>query len=109
MINDMLNILANDYRRCTLIALSEGTTDEDRSVRLPDNVAIGETGRERQTIELRHCHLPMLADSELIEWNRDHNKIAKGARFDDVEPLLELLVDHSDELPDEWLVTPPLR
>lgn len=109
MINDMLRILANDYRRCTLIALSEGTPAEDRSVRLPDNVAITGSGRNEQTLELRHCHLPMLADSDLVEWNREHNEITKGARFDDVEPLLELLVTHRDELPDEWLVTPPLQ
>ncbi|WP_247001317.1 DUF7344 domain-containing protein [Halosolutus gelatinilyticus] len=114
MINDVFNILADDYRRCTLIALLEETDRREETSRtanrhLPDDVALGEAGRDKRILELRHCHLPMLADSELIAWDRDANEIARGPRFDEAKPLLELLADHSDDLPEGWVVTPPLR
>lgn len=109
MINDMLNIVANDYRRCTLIALLERTSGTEGTTPLPDNVAIDGSDHDARLVELRHCHLPMLADSDLIEWDRNRNEIVRGERFGDVEPLLELLLTHRDELPEEWLVVPPLR
>ncbi|MFC4544716.1 ArsR family transcriptional regulator [Halosolutus amylolyticus] len=109
MINDMLTIIANDYRRCTLIALLDRASRTEETTRLPDDVAIGGTSPGARLVELRHCHLPMLAESDLIEWDREHNEIAAGDRFADVEPLLELFLDHREGLPDEWTVVPPLE
>jgi phage terminase large subunit GpA-like protein len=44
-------------------------------------------------IRTYHVHLPMLAEYEYIEWNRDAHFVTRGANFDDVRPLLELLDD----------------
>lgn len=106
MFNDHLNIVANDYRRRLLIALLEHDRREETNVCLPDDVATTDAAREKQVAELRHCHLPMLTRSELIEWDPESNTVTKGPRFDEIEPLLKLLVTHSDELPDKWLSTP---
>lgn len=106
MFNDLLTILANDYRRCLLLALLERDRDRESNDWVPDDIVISDGNYEKQVIELRHCHLPMLAESELIEWDREGNRVAMGPRFDDIEPLLELFLDHDDELPDRWLETP---
>ncbi|MDS0475759.1 ArsR family transcriptional regulator [Natrinema sp. 1APR25-10V2] len=106
MFNDLLTIVANDYRRCLLLTLLERDRNRERDVRLPDDVAISGAKRDEQVAELRHCHLPMLASGDLIEWHQEDNWVAKGSRFDDIEPLLRLLYDHGDELPDRWLETP---
>ncbi|VTT86294.1 hypothetical protein DM2_2332 [Halorubrum sp. DM2] len=49
-----------------------------------------------------HSHLPKLADLGFIEWDPDENEIRKGPRWDDIAPLLRLIEDHQDELPDGW-------
>ncbi len=105
MINDLLNILANDERRHLLFVLLENDCQEG-TTKIPDDVTITGAGYETQLVELRHCQLPMLAQSELIEWDRERNTVARGVRFDDAKPLLELLASHSDKLPDRWRTTP---
>lgn len=51
---------------------------------------------------VRHVHLPKLAEAGYIEWDRDTGEIGRGPRFDEVEPLLDLIENHSDELPPDW-------
>ncbi|WP_408957728.1 ArsR family transcriptional regulator [Natrinema sp. 74] len=99
MINDLLTIVANDYRRCLLLALLERDCTRQTGGRLPDDIAISGVMRDAQVAELRHCHLPMLAEGNLIEWHREENRVAKGPRFDDIEPLLEMLSEHAEDLP----------
>lgn len=106
MFNDLLTIVANDYRRSLLIALLERGRDRKPNVRLPDDVAISDANHDEQVAELRHCHLPMLAEGDLIVWHREENTVEKGPRFDDIEPLLRLFYEHDEELPDQWLETP---
>lgn len=106
MFNDFLNIVANDYRRRLLIALLEHDRREETDRRLPDDIATTDAARDKQVAELRHCHLPMLTRSELIEWEPETNTVAKGPRFDDIRPLLEVLATQSDELPDKWISEP---
>ena len=55
----------------------------------------------RTRVDLRHNHLPKLAAAGYIDWNRQTDTFACGPRFDAVAPALELLVAHSDRLPDE--------
>jgi len=56
-----------------------------------------------ETIALLHNHLPKLADSGFIDWDRDRQVVTRGPRFGEIEPLIELMVDHRDELPANWL------
>ncbi|WP_345783346.1 DUF7344 domain-containing protein [Natrialbaceae archaeon AArc-T1-2] len=53
--------------------------------------------------ELVHSHLPKLAEMGYITWDRNTNEISKGPKWDEIEPLLELIDNHQDELPDGWL------
>ncbi len=52
---------------------------------------------------MQHVHLPKLEEYGFIEWDRDSHEVRKGPKFNEIQPLLELLVSHSDELPDDWL------
>ncbi|WP_254761476.1 hypothetical protein [Natrinema marinum] len=99
MLNDLLTIVANDYRRELLISLLERERDRKTEALLPDDIAVDGANRDAQVAELHHCHLPMLAEGDLIEWHRDDNWITTGSRFDDIKPLLELLAEHDEELP----------
>lgn len=38
----------------------------------------------------------------VIDWDRENDQISKGENWDEIAPLLQLLQDHQDELPDSW-------
>jgi hypothetical protein len=52
---------------------------------------------------MRHTHLPKLEESGFIEWDQERNIVRKGPQFEEIQPLLELMENHADELPDGWL------
>ena len=60
------------------------------------------TGGPEPTL-LRHNDLPRLTDMGYIEWDDETELITRGPKFDEIEPLLELIVDHGDELPPDWI------
>lgn len=39
---------------------------------------------------------------DFIDWNRWTDTIGPGPRHDDIRPLIHLMIDHEDELPDDW-------
>ncbi|WP_254663233.1 ArsR family transcriptional regulator [Haladaptatus sp. W1] len=49
-----------------------------------------------------HTHLPKLDDAGFIEWDQEDGTVMRGPRFEAIEPLLELMDEHEDELPDDW-------
>ncbi|MBZ6494955.1 transcriptional regulator [Haloterrigena longa] len=53
--------------------------------------------------EMEHTHLPLLEDYGFINWDRDTHEVTKGPQFDEIRPLLELMVNHRDELPENWI------
>ncbi len=93
----VLDTLRKHHRRMILLLLKEGTveTQADVIVRNGNEIKEGE-------ISLVHTHLPKLDDAGYIEWDRETGEISKGPRFEEIEPLLELLENHSDELPPGW-------
>jgi hypothetical protein len=38
-----------------------------------------------------------------ITWDRESNEVRKGPRFEELRPLLELLDNHADDIPGEWV------
>ncbi|MWV64305.1 transcriptional regulator [Halorubrum sp. JWXQ-INN 858] len=65
--------------------------------------ALETTDVDGGAVLLHHGHLPKLADYGLIEWDRDEDEVHKGPNFDDVRPLLVLLEENRETLPDDWL------
>ena len=100
--DDCFDALANIHRRRVLIALLDNNPQRD-DVAVPEDVHDGEKALEALQIELYHIHLPRLEEAGFIHWNPDTHEVVKGPRFDKIRPLLELIRDHADELPDDWL------
>lgn len=99
--DEMLDMLVHVQRRKLLVSLLDHNPQDDS----PAAIADSETDEDsiELLIEMRHVHLPKLADRGLIEWDRQDHEVLKGPNFDEIRPLLELLDDHQDELPDDWL------
>lgn len=86
----------NRYRRLILFMLWK----HNGQLQVSDVMLRGGAGesRERQ-VELRHIHLPKLEEIGYLEWNRETGAIVSGPNFDEIQPLFELIVDFSEELP----------
>ena len=52
--------------------------------------------------ELYHNHLPKLNEAGFIDWDRETDTITRGPRFEDIQPLVTLMANHQDELPEGW-------
>lgn len=102
-LNESLHVLAHSYRRRILIALTDHnpqTADELNVTR--DNEAVSEmfeSFRRDQKLEseLKHIHLPKLADYSYITYDSVTGRIERGPNFDEIVPLLELIRDYADE------------
>jgi hypothetical protein len=97
-----LDAFTDPYRRQLLVALLEHNPQDDAD-RDPLNLLSETEEAETLQIELIHSHLPKLEDMGYIKWRRDTNEISKGSNWDEIAPLLELIYEHQDELPDDWL------
>ena len=97
-LDDMFAVLSHADRRRILSLLAQhgpGAEFEiDDFIRAEDNQNI--------KLALHHNHLPKLGQIGFIEWDREANTISQGSHFEEIEPVLELLVEHQEEMPDEW-------
>lgn len=93
--------LSHATRRRVLTSLMK---DNPRGQQEFETVEFVPDGPEREpiTISLRHTHLPHLERAGFIDWDRDAEQITRGAEFEVIRPLLELMDDHREELPDGW-------
>jgi hypothetical protein len=96
----MFDVLSHPYRRRVLLLVSEANPRGEDEFS-PSDVATDDDA-ELLTTELFHSHLPKLAESGFIDWDRDTHTIRRGDRFDEIAPLLRLMHDHQDELPADW-------
>jgi predicted transcriptional regulator len=99
--DEMVDALADIQRRKLLVALLEHNPQDDAPVGIADSES--ESDAVERLVAMQHVHLPKLADYGFIEWNEDTHEVMKGPKFDEIRPLLELLDDHDDELPADWL------
>lgn len=96
-IDQIFENLSNSHRRLILLLVKQGAvkTETDLMVRGADDSEVAE-------MALVHNHLPRLDEAGYIEWDRASGELSKGPRFDEIEPLLELIETHADELPADW-------
>lgn len=95
-LDTVLEILANRHRRRLLLALFERERQDD-DAHWPDDLIESDEHSDAFRVTMRHCHLPKLAHAGLIEWDETRNVVRRGPRFEEVEPLLQLLIDRADE------------
>ena len=55
-----------------------------------------------RAVELHHAHLPRLAEFGYVVWEESPLVVRRGPRIGEIEPLLELLDEHSESLVGQW-------
>lgn len=98
----VFDTMADRCRRRLLVALLDHNPQKDGSP-TPRDAAFDDDELERLEIAMTHTHLPKLEEAGFIDWDREAGLVRKGSRFEDIKPLLELLSNRADELPDDWL------
>lgn len=96
-----LDLLVSPYRRRLLLTLLEHNPEDEANI--PEDLASSDEELDELLIGMIHTHLPKMEEIGVIEWDRGDNVVTKGPTFDELRPLLELVDNHRDELPDKWL------
>lgn len=100
-VDTMLEVLSHVQRRKLLLALLE---ENSQGVLSGDMVGSDSCGPALdESVRMKHAHLPKLAEYGFIEWHRETNEVRKGEQFEEIRPLLELLDDHREKLPSDWV------
>lgn len=97
--DEMVDALADIQRRKLLVALLDHNPQDDS----PAVIGGAEVDTLQNLISMKHVHLPRLAEYGFIIWDEEQNEVSKGPQFDEIRPLIELLADHEDELPPDWI------
>lgn len=100
-LDDALDALNHIQRRKLLIALLDHNPQDDPPAVLADSEH--DADALEHLVAMTHVHLPKLAEYGFITWNQDTHEVTQGPNFDGIHPLLKLVADHEDELPDGWL------
>lgn len=91
---EQMDALASPERRELLVALTEESGDSEILEHLQaENDASADTEFE---IEMHYVHLPKLDQYGFVDWSREGDTVQKGPRFDDIEPLLDMLCPHEE-------------
>ncbi|WP_380678567.1 DUF7344 domain-containing protein [Salinigranum sp. GCM10025319] len=90
MRDERFEALAHPIRQRVLLAL-RGDGEGEVTLAIPDDVA-DEGDADRLHLELYHVHLPRLQSAGFVAWDSTGGTVGRGARFDEVEPLLDALV-----------------
>lgn len=101
----LLAVLADRTRRRLIVFLAYGNPEDvddiPEDIRATDYVE-GEA-LEGFLESLREEHLPALEDSGIIDWDRETDVVTRGERFEDLWPILRLMIAHRERLPTDWL------
>lgn len=98
--DDAIDALGDVRRREFLLALLERDPYDDPPVVTDgsgDALGVADDG-----IAMWHAHLPKLAEHGLVELDRENHEVRRGPAFGEIRPMLELLDDRADELPEGW-------
>lgn len=100
-LDSQFEMIADEQRRAVLVSLLERSRQDDGAI--DGSVSMGTEGGQC-AVSMVHVHLPKLAESGYVTWDREDGSVARGPEFDTIEPLLELLVEHENELPEHVAV-----
>lgn len=99
-LDSAFDALGHRQRRHLLVSLLEHNPQDDSPVvwsAEEDSTAMD------HLVMMHHVHIPKLEDGGYIEWDRESHEVSKGPNFEEIRPMLELLVDHEEELPNDWI------
>jgi hypothetical protein len=98
-----LSALSNSYRRQLLVALSQTNPQDYEGIDPLDTLSHSESEAGNLKILMFHTHLPELERTGFIKWDREAGQVHKGPDWEEIDPLLNLIQNHRDELPDDWV------
>lgn len=106
--NQLYGALSAVPRRRIIHALM--SEPEERRLPLPDAAAPADSSvdGERFLIELRHHHLPMLADAGYVRWEEDPFCVQRGPEFEEAEIVLRRVMEPVDGLPEQLIEDCPI-
>lgn len=92
--------LSAEPRRQLVVSLSDAPPEQ--SVPLPESAMNRTVPREpdRLRIDLRHNHLPTLAESGFVDWETEPLAASRGPRFREIAAVCEALQASSPGLPE---------
>ncbi|RQG87037.1 hypothetical protein EA462_15465 [Natrarchaeobius halalkaliphilus] len=95
--DDITEALGGRARRQVLVELQD-----HNPVDQPEAVTKNSAQEDEvQELQLTHTHLPKLDDMGYIVWDRDHGTIIKGPNWEEIEPVVRLLSDNRDQIPND--------
>lgn len=101
--DQLFEVLSAEPRREIVNSL----LDEPRERRLPlPEAAVSpnqSVDHETLAIELRHHHLPKLADAGYVRWEEDPFCVQRGPYFDEPALIVETVTESMDEIPDSLM------
>lgn len=100
-LDELFEVLSHPHRRRILTSLNDRNPREEDEFILSELVTEDEI--EEESTGFFHNHLPKLDEAGFIDWDRERHVVRRGPRFTEIEPLIELMVNHPDELPADWL------
>ena len=100
-LDELLDALSHPYRR-RILDLLFNQNPRDEAEFSANELADDADEFDRLVLEIHHRHLPKLAEADFIDWDREADVITRGPRFEEIAPLIELMVNHRDELPAGW-------
>ena len=86
-----LDALGHVERRRLLLALLDV---EEAALPIELDQLEDETAESDILLSFHHNHLSKLEDLGFVDATPDHHSVTKGPRFEEIEPLLELLDTH---------------
>lgn len=93
-IDHILEALQSRRRRHLLVNLAQGNP------RAEQIAVLDVTGYEEDLLtSLHHVDLPKLEEMGFIEWDRQSGTITRGPQFDTIEPIVDLMIRHENDLP----------
>lgn len=98
---DGFELLGQPVRRRLLLTVYRGNPTDLDDLRAND-INVGGEDQKLVGLALNYSTIQELHDRGYINWDPETETLTRGDRFDEIAPLLQLLDDHADELPDDW-------
>ncbi|WP_435062449.1 DUF7344 domain-containing protein [Halobaculum sp. EA56] len=99
----MFHALSAEPRRAIVISLSEAPAE--RRLPLPDAAETPNQAMDSETLsnQLRHHHLPLLADAGYVRWSSEPFCVQRGPAFDEAAFITEKVLESVEEIPQSLL------
>lgn len=121
--DDAFDALADQRRRQLLVDLLHydpqpvpALSDASRELLAANESLLGEflagsceiDDADKTAVRMYHVHLPKLVEYDYVEWDRDADAVSKGAEFDAIRHLLEMIDEEgSDSVANDAIIVGP--